>query len=107
MGWNGGGANGEPWAAGYYVAREWLSTKVADRVVTDSCGESSSYLLGALRARRPRSCPTVHTGGGAVHPTILREYQLSPGSYSSLRGRLEPLRNNADLILAAYDPAAL
>jgi len=83
----------------YYVLAEWLSTKVADRVVTDSLAiqEYYSERWGAPSTFVPYG---AHVGG-AVHPEILREYQLSPGSYFLAVGRLEP-ENNADLILAAF-----
>ncbi|HXF96009.1 MAG TPA: glycosyltransferase, partial [Gemmatimonadales bacterium] len=83
----------------FYLFAEWLSTRVADRLVTDSLAIQRYYL------DRWRTPSTFVPYGAHVErprdPEILRGYGLEPGSYFLVVGRLEP-ENNADVIVEAF-----
>jgi glycosyltransferase involved in cell wall biosynthesis len=83
----------------YYVVAEWLSTKVADRVISDSMAIQRYYVE---RWKTPSTfVPYGARVEGAERPEILREYGLEPGSYFFVASRLEP-ENNADLTVDAF-----
>ena len=87
----------------YYVLAEWLSTKVADRIISDARAIQRYYVE---RWNAPSTfVPYGAHLGGAERPEILREYGLEPGSYFLVVGRLEP-ENNADLIIEAFHRVA-
>jgi glycosyltransferase involved in cell wall biosynthesis len=83
----------------YYLFAEWLSTRVADRVVSDSIAIQRYYL------ERWKTPSTFVPYGAHVErterPGILREYGLEPDSYFLVASRLEP-ENNADITVAAF-----
>ena len=87
----------------YYHCAEWLSTKVADRVVTDSRAIQAYY------ERRWKSPSTYIPYGayveGAESPAVLAEYGLEADGYFLTVSRLEP-ENNADLTLQAFAQVA-
>ena len=87
----------------YYHCAEWLSTKVADRVVTDSRAIQAYY------ERRWKSPSTYIPYGayveGAESPALLAEYGLEADGYFLTVSRLEP-ENNADLTLQAFAQVA-
>ena len=83
----------------YYVLAEWLSTKVADRVISDSLAIQRYY---ADRWNTPSTfVPYGAHVEEAERPEILREYGLEPQSYFFVGSRLEP-ENNADVTLTAF-----
>ncbi len=87
----------------YYQIAEWMSTKVADRVITDS------RVIQAYYERRWRSPSTFIPYGapleGPKNPGLLKEYGLEPGGYFLTISRLEP-ENNADLTVRAFAEVA-
>jgi glycosyltransferase involved in cell wall biosynthesis len=88
-----------PVGRSYYVLAEWLSTRVADRIIADSLA-IQDYYAGRWHISStfvPYGAPV----GGPQQPEILREYGLDPQSYFLVVGRLEP-ENNADLIIEAF-----
>ena len=88
-----------PVGRAYYVAAEWLSAKVADRVISDSMAIQRYYLE---RWRTPSTfVPYGARVEGPERPEILRQYGLEPGSYFLVASRLEP-ENNADLTVEAF-----
>ena len=88
-----------PVGRAYYVAAEWLSTKVADRVISDSMAIQRYYLD---RWRTPSTfVPYGARVEGPERPEILRQYGLEPRSYFLVASRLEP-ENNADLTVDAF-----
>jgi glycosyltransferase involved in cell wall biosynthesis len=88
-----------PVGRAYYVLAEWLSTRVADRIIADSLAIQDYY---AGRWHTPSTfVPYGARIGGPQRPEILREYGLEPKSYFLVVGRLEP-ENNADLIIDAF-----
>jgi len=83
----------------YYVLAEWLSTRVADRVISDSLAIQHYY---ADRWHTPSTfVPYGAHVEDAAQPEILRSYGLEPGSYFFVGSRLEP-ENNADVTVAAF-----
>jgi len=83
----------------YYVVAEWLSTRVADRVISDSMAIQRYYLQ---RWKTPSTfVPYGARVAGPERPEILREYGLERGSYFFVASRLEP-ENNADLTVEAF-----
>jgi glycosyltransferase involved in cell wall biosynthesis len=87
----------------YYHGAEWLSTKVADRVLTDSRAIQAYY-------ERRWSTPSTFVPygahvGGAERPEVLKQYGLEPDSYFFTASRLEP-ENNADLTIRAFAQVA-
>ena len=87
----------------YYHGAEWLSTKVADRVLTDSRAIQAYY-------ERRWSTPSTFVPygahvGGAERPGVLKQYGLEPDSYFFTASRLEP-ENNADLTIRAFAQVA-
>ncbi len=83
----------------YFVAAEWLSAKVADRVISDSMAIQRYYLE---RWHTPSTfVPYGARVDGPERPQILKQYGLEPGSYFLVASRLEP-ENNADVTVAAF-----
>ncbi len=83
----------------YYVLAEWLSTRVADRVISDSMAIQRYYIE---RWRTPSTfVPYGARVEGPERPEILREYGLEPRSYFLVASRLEP-ENNADVTVEAF-----
>jgi glycosyltransferase involved in cell wall biosynthesis len=84
----------------YYQVAEWLSTRVADRIVSDARAIQRYY------EQRWRTPSTFVAYGarieGAERPEVLREYGLAPGSYFFTASRLEP-ENNADITVKAFE----
>jgi len=88
-----------PLGRAYYLAAEWLSAKVADRVISDSMAIQRYYLE---RWRTPSTfVPYGARVEGPERPEILRQYGLEPGSYFLVASRLEP-ENNADVTVDAF-----
>lgn len=87
----------------YHRIAEWLSTKIADRVVSDSRAIQEYY------DRRWNTPSTFVPYGahiaGPEHPEILKEYGLEPDSYFFTASRLEP-ENNADITVRAFEQVA-
>lgn len=84
----------------YYQVAEWLSTKVADRIVSDARAIQRYY---EERWRMPSTF--VAYGGhveGPDRPEVLAEYGLTAGSYFFTASRLEP-ENNADITVSAFE----
>lgn len=84
----------------YYQASEWLSTKIAHRIIADSLAIQSYY---QARWRTPSSFAAygAHVAG-SVKPEVLSQYGLETNGYLLTVGRLEP-ENNADLIVRAFE----
>ena len=83
----------------YYHIAEWLSTKVADRVITDSHAIQAYY---EQRWRAPSTyIPYGAATDGPRNPGLLKEYGLAPDEYFLTISRFEP-ENNADLTLRAF-----
>ncbi len=83
----------------YYVLAEWLSGKVADRVIADSLAIQRYY---AQRWKRPSTfVPYGAHLEGPERPEVLQEYGLAPDSYFLVASRLEP-ENNADITIEAF-----
>jgi len=87
----------------YYQFAEWLSTKVADRIVTDSRAIQAYY---QQRWNAPSTFIPygAHVEGPAA-PGLLKEFGLEPDSYFLTISRLEP-ENNADVTLQAFSQVA-
>jgi len=92
-----------PLGRSYYHFAEWLSTKVADRVLSDSRAIQAYY------ERRWHTPSTFVPYGahieGPQQPEILRQYGLEPDSYFFTASRLEP-ENNADVTVRAFGRVA-
>ena len=89
-----------PVARIYYQVAEWLSARVADRVVSDSRAIQAYY-------QRRWKAPSTFVPYGAhiedpERPAILQEYGLEPDSYFFTASRLEP-ENNADVTVRAFE----
>jgi glycosyltransferase involved in cell wall biosynthesis len=86
-------------ARAYSVLAEWLSGKVADRIIADSRAIQRYYLE---RWHTPTTfLPYGAHVEGPRQPELLGAYDLRPDSYFLVVGRLEP-ENNADLIVEAF-----
>lgn len=86
-------------AKAYYQCAEWLSTKLADRIVADSTGIQDYY-------RQRYGAQTTYIAYGAypsksVAPELLERFSLKPGGYFLQITRFEP-ENNPLLTIAAY-----
>jgi glycosyltransferase involved in cell wall biosynthesis len=84
----------------YYQFAEWLSTKVADRIVSDARAIQRYY-----EDRWGTPSTFVAYGAhieGPDRPEILSEYGLKPDSYFFTGSRLEP-ENNADITVEAFE----
>jgi glycosyltransferase involved in cell wall biosynthesis len=84
----------------YYQFAEWLSTKVADRIISDARAIQDYY-------EERWSTPSSFVAYGAhvegpEHPEVLRQYGLEPDSYFFTASRLEP-ENNADITVRAFE----
>jgi glycosyltransferase involved in cell wall biosynthesis len=87
----------------YYVLAEWLSTKIADRVISDSLAIQRYYVE---RWNTPSTfVPYGAHLDGPAHPEVLQEYGLNPDSYFLVASRLEP-ENNADVTVDAFSRVA-
>ena len=87
----------------YYRVAEWLSTKIADRVVSDSAAIQAYY-----QSHWKTPSTFVPYGAhieGPERPEILKEYGLEPDSYFLTASRLEP-ENNADITVRAFEQVA-
>jgi glycosyltransferase involved in cell wall biosynthesis len=84
----------------YYQVAEWLSTKVADRIISDARAIQDYY---EDRWSTPSSFVAygAHVEG-SEHPEVLREYGLEADSYFLVASRLEP-ENNADITVKAFE----
>ncbi|HXQ28660.1 MAG TPA: glycosyltransferase [Gemmatimonadales bacterium] len=83
----------------YFQVAEWLSTHVADRIITDSTVIQRYY---KDRWRVPSTfIPYGAHIEGARSPEVLAEYGLAPDGYFLTISRLEP-ENNADLTVQAF-----
>jgi glycosyltransferase involved in cell wall biosynthesis len=83
----------------YYQFAEWLSTKVANRIISDSMAIQQYY------EQRWKTPSTFVAYGARVEgpedPEVLRQYGLEPDSYFFVASRLEP-ENNADITVEAF-----
>jgi len=83
----------------YYQFAEWLSTKVAHRVVSDSLAIMDYY------KKRWMTNSTFIPYGAHVeehrNPDIIKHYGLEPDEYFFVASRLEP-ENNADITVKAF-----
>lgn len=84
----------------YYRFAEWVSTKVSDRIISDSRAIQAYY---DQRFRQP----TTFIAYGAniersERPEILDEYGLEPDGYFFQASRLEP-ENHADYTVKAFE----
>ncbi|HUK20985.1 MAG TPA: DUF1972 domain-containing protein [Gemmatimonadales bacterium] len=83
----------------YYQLAEWLSTRVATRILSDAMAIQAYY------ERRWRTPSTFIPYGAHIaeseHPTVLSHYGLEAGGYFLTASRLEP-ENNADLTVRAF-----
>ena len=87
----------------YYQVAAWLTTKVADRVLTDSRAIQAYY---ERRWKAPSTfIPYGAPLGGPQSRAVLEEYGLAPDDYFLTVSRLEP-ENNADLTLRAFAQVA-
>jgi glycosyltransferase involved in cell wall biosynthesis len=88
-----------PLGRAYYQVAEWVSTKIADRVVSDSRAIQAYYYS------RWKTPSTFVPYGAHVEdperPAVLQEYGLAPDSYFFTASRLEP-ENNADITVRAF-----
>lgn len=84
----------------YYKASEWLSTKLADVVVTDSKFIKRYYLEKFKQDSVfiPYGAPTMKVPANDT----LRQYGLRPQDYVLYVSRLEP-ENNAHLVVKAFE----
>ena len=84
----------------YYQAAEWLSTKIADRIVADSRGIQDYY------RRRYRTDSTLIAYGAypqeSRKPELLESFGLCPGEYFLQITRFEP-ENNPLLTVEAFN----
>jgi glycosyltransferase involved in cell wall biosynthesis len=87
-------------ARAYYQIAEWLSTKVAARIISDSVEIQRYY---DERWHTPSSFVAY---GAHVEesdrPDVLAEFGLEPDGYFFVASRLEP-ENNADLTMRAFE----
>jgi glycosyltransferase involved in cell wall biosynthesis len=87
-------------AKGYYQFAEWLSTKFANTIVSDSMGIKEYYL------ERYKTDSTFIAYGAQIekseNPDIIKEYNLKPEGYFLVASRLEP-ENNADITVKAFE----
>lgn len=87
-------------AKAYYQFAEWLSTKFATRIISDSMGIKEYYL------DRYKTDSTFIAYGAQIekseNPEILKEYNLKPEEYFFVASRLEP-ENNADITVKAFE----
>jgi len=84
----------------YYQAAEWLSTKVADRIISDARAIQRYY-----EERWHTPSTFVAYGAhieGPERPEILKEYGLTRDCYFFTASRLEP-ENNADITVKAFE----
>jgi glycosyltransferase involved in cell wall biosynthesis len=84
----------------YYQFAEWLSTKFATRIISDSMGIKEYYL------KRYKTDSTFIAYGANIekseNPEILEEYGLTKDNYFFIASRLEP-ENNADITVKAFE----
>jgi glycosyltransferase involved in cell wall biosynthesis len=89
-----------PVARTYYQIAEWLSTKIAARVISDSMEIQRYY---DDRWRTPSSFVAYGAHVEDSHrPEVLSEFGLEPDGYFFVASRLEP-ENNADLTVRAFE----
>ena len=87
-------------ARNYYQLAEYISTKVANVIISDSRGIASYYID---RYKTPSTFIAYGANiEGSQNPAVLQEYGLTAGSYFFVGSRLEP-ENNADLTVAAFE----
>jgi glycosyltransferase involved in cell wall biosynthesis len=84
----------------YYQFAEWLSTKFATRIISDSMGIKEYYL------DRYKTDSTFIAYGASIekseNPSILNEYGLKPEEYFFVASRLEP-ENNSDITVSEFE----
>lgn len=84
----------------FYQLSEWLSTFMANRVVTDLVGIQKYYLE---RFKKESTFIPYGSPIGTVHSKdVLQKYNLEPGRYVLFVSRLEP-ENNAHLVVKAFE----
>ncbi|MFQ5649586.1 MAG: glycosyltransferase [bacterium] len=84
----------------FYLMSEWLSTFLANEVVTDA-REIEKYYLKKFKKRStfiPYGSPT----GKVETKDVLQQFNLEPGRYVLYVSRLEP-ENNAHLVVKAFE----
>ncbi len=84
----------------FYLVSEWLSTVMANEIVTDAIGIRKYYLKKFKKDSTfiPYGAPT-----GTVDSTeVLDKFKLTPGEYVLYVSRLEP-ENNAHLVVKAFE----
>ncbi len=84
----------------YYKFAEWVSTKVAHRIISDSRAIQAYY---DTKFKTPTTF--IAYGGnieGSVKPEILKEYGLESGEFFLQASRLEP-ENHADYTVRAFE----
>lgn len=82
----------------YYLFSEWVSSKIATRIISDANGIKDYYL-------KKYKIDSTYIAYGArieksVNSKILDEYNLKPDEYFFIASRLEP-ENNADIAVNA------
>jgi len=82
----------------YYLFSEWVSSKIADEIVSDALGIKDYYL------EKYKTDSTFIAYGAYIEKStddsILKEYKLKPDKYLFIASRLEP-ENNADIAVRA------
>ena len=82
----------------YYLFSEWISSKIADEIVSDALGIKNYYL------EKYKTDSTFIAYGARIekstNASILLEYDLEPDKYFFIASRLEP-ENNADIAVKA------
>ena len=82
----------------YYLFSEWVSSKIATRIVSDALGIKDYYL------KRYKTNSTFIAYGAKIEKSsdknILSKYNLEPDEYLFIASRLEP-ENNADIAVNA------
>jgi len=84
----------------FYLMSEWLSTFMANEIVTDAIGIQKYYLKKFKKESTfiPYGAPT----GRIATQDVLTEFNLKPKEYILYVSRLEP-ENNAHLVVKAFE----
>lgn len=93
------------WGAGaqrYYKLAEWLSTKLANRIVADSIGIQDYYRdnYGVDSSYIAYGAPVIRS----ANPTLLNKFGVRPGEYFLQVTRFEP-ENNPLMTIKAFKAA--
>ena len=82
----------------YYLFSEWVSSKIATRIISDAIGIKDYYI------KKYKTDSTFIAYGAMIEksskPSILDKYGLEPDNYFFIASRLEP-ENNADIAVRA------